>query len=150
MLNLPEWVYSYISKKGCPQCGASMGSSKIISIGIKEHEDNKYSLCFDSLCTNCGIPANTTILTDMEFSAKQLAAEIFTACRDSDSINMHHEYISPYRKKSRKGKKNVRMSSFNKESKNFIDFLNSCDSYVDLLKEIGLTDEEIEKYGYGK
>jgi len=127
-----------------------MGSSKIILLGIKESEGGKYSICFDSLCSNCEIPASTTILTDVDFTAKQLAAEIFTACKEDSTADITHQYVSPFKKKSKKLKKNIRMNSFNRESKNFIDFLNSCDNYTELLREIGLTDEEIDRYGNGK
>lgn len=150
MLNLPEWVYSYISKKGCPQCGSSMGSSKIVFIGIKETDEEKHYLCFDALCSNCGIPSNTTILTDVDFTAKQLAAEIFTALKEEENDGLNHQYVSPMNKKSRKNRKSVRMNAFNRESKKFIDFLGSCENYTEFLREIGLTDEEIERYGNGK
>jgi len=148
MLNLPEWASGYISKKGCPNCGTSMGNSKITFLGIKESDDGKYYLCFEALCLHCNTTANTTILTDVDFTAKQLAAEIFSSCRD-DVQDVQHHYVSPL-KKSKKNKKPIRMSAFNKESSKFIDFLKSCENYEELLKEIGLTDEEIRKYGYGK
>ena len=130
-----------------------MGSSKIILVGIKESDDGKNSLCFDALCSNCGVPSSTTILTDVDFTAKQLAAEIFTALKEEDVDELNHQYVSPIKKKSKKNKKNkksVRMNAFNIESKKFVDFLNSCENYTELLREIGLTDEEIERYGNGK
>lgn len=146
MLNLPEWASNYISKKGCPHCGTSMGNAKIISVGIKEGGDGKYYLCFDALCMNCSTTANTTIITDIDFSPKQLAAEIFSSCKDSVD-DMQHHYVS-LNKKNKKGRKSTRMSAFNKESEKFIEFLKRCENYDDFLKEIGLTDEEIKKYGY--
>ncbi len=127
-----------------------MGSSKIVLVGIKESDEGKNSLCFDALCSNCGVSSNTTILTDVDFTAKQLAAEIFTALKEEENDFLNHQYVSPVRKKSKRSRKSVRMNAFNKESKRFVDFLNSCENYNELLKEIGLTDEEIERYGNGK
>lgn len=148
MLHLPEWASNYISKKGCPQCGTSMGNAKILVVGIKEGNDGKYYLCFDALCLSCNTTANTTILTDIEFTPKQLAAEIFSSCKE-EADELQHHYMMP-NKKNKKNRKSVRMNAFNKESAKFIEFLQSCEYYNDLLKEIGLTDDEIRKYGYGK
>lgn len=127
-----------------------MGSSKIVLIGIRESDDGKSSFCFDAICSNCGVSSSTTILTDVDFTAKQLAAEIFTSLKEEDSIDINHYYVSPIKKKNKNGKKNVRMNAFNRESKKFVEFLNSCENYNEFLKEIGLTDEEIERYGNGK
>jgi hypothetical protein len=148
MLNLPEWASGYIAKKGCPQCGTSMGNSKINFVGIREGGDGKYYLCFDSICSTCQTQANTTIITDVEFSPKQLAAEIFASCRD-DVEDMQQQYIY-HKKKGKRNRNSNRMNAFNKESAKFVEFLKSCDVYEDILREIGLTDEEIKKYANGQ
>jgi len=147
MLNLPDWASGYISKKGCPQCGSSMGNSRVVFVGIRESDDGKYFLYFDSICSNCSTSASTTIMTDVEFTPKQLAAEIFAACREEPD-EFQHQYLSHHKKGKKKSRKSARMHAFNKESAKFIDFLKTCENYEEMLREIGLTDEEIKKYGY--
>lgn len=75
--------------------------------------------------------AHTTIFTDVELTASNLASEIFHAIDDSES------------EKSNTGDGKT---SFEKDFDRLKDFLQKEDQYIEFLKFIGLTDKEIEEY----
>lgn len=131
MLKLPEWANDFMKNKECPYCHSNMAYSTIVHLGIKLHKEEKPCLYFESKCRKCDNMAHTTIFTDVELTASSLASEIFHAIDSSDSDKTNDE----------NGK-----NSFEKDFDRLKDFLKKEDQYVEFLKFIGLTDNEIEEY----
>lgn len=134
MLKLPEWANEFMKNKECPYCHSNMAQSVIMHLGIKLHKEEKPCLYFESKCKRCDNMAHTTIFTDVELTASNLASEIFHAIDDSES---------------QKISSNESRSSFEKDFDRLKEFLNKEDQYIEFLKFIGLTDKEIEEYANG-
>lgn len=131
MLKLPEWANEFMKNKECPYCQSNMAHSFIVHLGIKLHKEERPCLYFESKCKRCDNMAHTTIFTDVELTASNLASEIFHAIDDSES------------EKSNTGDGKT---SFEKDFDRLKDFLQKEDQYIEFLKFIGLTDKEIEEY----
>lgn len=131
MLKLPEWANEFMKNKECPYCHSNMAHSFIVHLGIKLHKEERPCLYFESKCKRCDNMAHTTIFTDVELTASNLASEIFHAIDDSES------------EKSNTGDSKT---SFEKDFDRLKDFLQKEDQYIEFLKFIGLTDKEIEEY----
>lgn len=140
MLNLPDWANNFMKRKECPYCQGPMGDSTIVLVGIKLYNNEKPCLYYESSCNHCDKVSHTIIFTDANLSAYQLAAEIYNSYDNEDAV-VHHNKIQSKKKKKQKSK------AFDKEFENLKTFLIKNDNYLEFLKYIGLTDEEIDLYG---
>lgn len=122
--------------KTCPYCSRPMSESTIIQVGIKLYKNEKPCLYYISSCNNCDNQSHTTIFTDTEFSAQQLAAEIYNSYTDEKSSY----------KKETKAKRKGSCKAFESDCKKLSEFMRDCDDHNQFLKFIGLTDSEIEFY----
>lgn len=149
MLRLPEWAKKFIENKECPYCGDFLKNCKILHMGVKLRSEEKPSdgccLCFDARCKKCENVSSTTIITDINFSALQIANEIYKAI---DEFGI----VEPAKKKNNKNtsrethkrKYKIPDSERNELKK----FLQQNDNYEDFLKFIRVSDFEIKKGSY--
>jgi|688.fasta_scaffold164876_5 hypothetical protein len=149
MLRLPEWAQKFIENKECPYCGHFLKNCKILHMGIKLRSEEKFNdgccLCFDARCKKCENIASTTIVTDVNFSALQIANEIYKALED----------FSVVKSTKKKNNKNVPIDTYYKkykipdsESSELKKFLQQNDDYESFLKFIGVSDFEIKRASY--
>lgn len=140
MLNIPDWANNFMKRKECPYCQGPMGESVIVQVGIKLHNQERPCLYYESCCKYCNKVSHTTIFTDANLSAYQLAAEIYNSYDHEDAMVQHSKVQSNKKKKSKS-------KAFDKEVANLKSFLSKNDNHVEFLKYIGLTDMEINLYG---
>lgn len=138
MLNIPDWAHNFMKKRECPHCSNSMRDATIVQVGIKIQE-KKPCLFYESKCKFCNKVSHTTIYTDANLSAYQLAAEILNSF-DEDSLVVEHSKVGSAKKKKSK------MAGFEKDFLKLKSFMKNNDNYLEFLKYVGLTDAEIEMY----
>jgi hypothetical protein len=149
MLRLPEWAQKFIDDKECPHCGHFLKSCKILHMGIKlkseEDPSDGCCLCFDARCKKCENIAYTTIVTDINFSALQIANEIYKALQDIIVVK------STRKKGNRSISREIHKKKYKipeSESVELKKFLQQNDDYETFLKFIGVSDFEIKKGRY--
>jgi hypothetical protein len=146
MLRLPEWAQKFIENKECPYCGHFLKNCKILHMGIKLRSEEKLNdgccLCFDARCKKCENIASTTIVTDINFSALQIANEIYKALEELSVVK------SSKKKNNKISSKEIHKKKYkipDSESGELKKFLQLNDDYESFLKFIGVSDFEIKK-----
>jgi len=132
MMPIPRWAIEYIDKRECPHCEEPTKLGSVFGIGVRERKSaSGYVLTMEYSCPYCN--KKSIFIAETE-------SGIITAVEIYESIIKCLNEKTPLKIKN-KGKSKIT----DKEVSELIEDLNNAKTIEDVLRSIGLTDEEIRE-----
>jgi DNA-directed RNA polymerase subunit RPC12/RpoP len=125
--NVPSWIIKYLNYTQCNKCSQKIKKQDIVAIGIRG-VDNETTLYIEHKCPNCSHRAMKSFGSHIKGTLEELCYLLLEEGQNKRRIQQ--AYVNETKKINR-----TQMTE--NEIKTFLDNLNKCETYMDLLKEIG-------------
>ena len=157
---LPRYIIKHLERTHCPFCDEAMSEEGVVSIGARRTESSEdlVYLYLDHQCQNCDELATATFKSikfeDFILEAFEMIhnpEEELKKKLDKDGTTEAYKKNTDLSKRAKKKKpspkqkKESKSKISDKEVNDFLNELNKAEAYVDVLRYIGLTDDQIEE-----